>query len=114
MTPQQTALVQQILTIVGTIVTAMGWGTASDVSTWITTIMQAIGPVAALGGLVWALITTRKTALVTAVASLPEVRAVVTEPTVEGRSLAGTDSTPLNVVVAQPAGSPIPPTPPHP
>lgn len=114
MTPQQTALVQQILTIVGSIVSAMGWSTQTEVSTWITTIMQAVGPLAALGGLVWAVLTTRKTAIVTQVASMPEVRAVITEPTTDGRSLANTNSTPSNVVVAHPTGSPIPPTPPHP
>lgn len=114
MTPQQTALVQQILSIIGMVLTTLGWSTPAEVATWTTTIMQAIGPMAALGGLVWSVITTRKSAIVTQVASLPEVRAVITEPTPAGRNLANTDATPTNVVVAQPTGSPVPPAPPHP
>jgi len=114
MTPQQTALVQQILSIVGMVLTTLGWSTPTEVATWTTTIMQAIGPAMALGGLIYAALTTRKSAIVTQAASFPEVRAVITEPTVEGRNLANSDNTPGNVMVAHPPGSPIPPTPPHP
>jgi len=105
MTPQQVAFIQQILTIVGSVVTAMGWSTPAEVGTWITVIMQAVGPVAALGGLVWTVLTTRKAAIVTAVASMPEVYKVeVTDPT-----LARNDVTPVNVTIpGQQVGTPRP------
>jgi len=100
MTPQQTALVQQILTIAGTMVTFLGWGTAAEVATWTTVVMQAVGPVAALGGLIWSVIATRKVAIVSAVATLPGVYKVeVTDP-----ALARNDVTPANVTVP---GQPI-------
>lgn len=103
MTPQQTALIQQILAIVGSVVTAMGWSTPTEVATWITVIMQVVGPVSALAGLVWAAISTRKASVITAVAAMPEVYKVeVTDPT-----LARNDVTPHNVTIpGQQVGTP--------
>jgi hypothetical protein len=114
MTPQQTALAQQILSIVGMVFTTLGWTTPSEVATWSTTILQFLGPAMTLGGLIYAAITTRKSALVSQVASMPEVRAVITTPTAAGHDLANSTATPSNVVVGQAPGSIVPPAPPHP
>jgi hypothetical protein len=66
-----------------------GW----DQATWITVITAVVG----VGGAVWAAVTTKKSALVTSVAQMPEVASVKLESTAAGQSLAA--STPSNVQV---------------
>jgi hypothetical protein len=111
---QTQQLIAQIISIVGMIAVGFGWLTADQVSSISTNILATIGPLMTLVGILYSLYAARKNAVVTAVAALPEVRAVVTEPTIEGRNLANSDGTPSNVVVGHPPGSPIPATPAHP
>lgn len=110
---QTTQLIAQIVSILGMLASTFGWLTPQQVAGLTTNILAAVGPVATIAGFALSLFASRKTAIVTAVASLKEVRAVITEPTIEGHELAG-NGTPSNVVVAGQVGSPIPPIPPHP
>lgn len=96
---QTQQLIAQVISIAGMLAVGLGWLTSEQVAGLTTNTLAAIGPVMTLAGLVWSLISSRKAAIVTAVASLPEVQKVVTEPTSEGRSLANSDETPHNVVV---------------
>jgi hypothetical protein len=111
---QTQQLIAQVASIGGMLAVAMGWFTQEQVASLTTNVLAAIGPVMTAGGIIWSWWTSRKLAVVNAVAAMPEVRAVVTEPTVEGRNLANSDSTSSNVIVGHPPGSPIPPTPVHP
>lgn len=111
---QTNQLIAQIISIVGMVAVSFGWLTADQVSSITTNFLATIGPLMTLSGILYSLYAARKNAVVSAVASLPEVRAVLTEPTVDGRSLAHSDATPSNVVVAQPVGSTVPPAPAHP
>lgn len=113
-TPATEALVQQILTIAGMVLVSFGWVSSDEWNGFVKTGSAAIGPVMAFAGALWAFYSNRKSAIVTKVASMPEVRTIVTEPTVDGVTLANSNQTPSNVVVAHPVGSPVPPPPPHP
>lgn len=111
---QTNQLIAQIISIVGMVAVSFGWLTADQVSSISTNTFAIIGPVMTLGALAYSLYTARKNAVVSAVAALPEVRAVVTEPTIDGRNLANSADTPHNVIVGLPPGSPVPPVPGHP
>lgn len=65
-----------------------------DIATWTTLIGGLVG----FGATVWAAISTRKSAIISQAASLPEVQSVKLEPTAAGTAMA--DSTPANVTVA--------------
>ena len=67
-----------------------GW----DQATWITVLTGLAG----LGATIWAAVTTRKTAMVTAVANMPEVKAVTLDATAPGAA-AVSAATPSNVAV---------------
>jgi len=111
---QTQQLIAQVISIAGMLAVGFGFMTSEQVAGLTTNILAVIGPLMTIGGLAYSLFTARKNAVVTAVAALPEVRAVVTENTPDGRTLAHSDNTPSNVVVGQPPGSPIPVTPAHP
>jgi hypothetical protein len=111
---QTSQLIAQIISIVGMVAVSFGWLSAEQVSSITTNILATIGPLMTLGGLAYSLYSARKNAVVTAVAAMPEVRAVVTENNQAGRDLAHSDNTPSNVVVGQPPGAPIPTAPVHP
>lgn len=64
-----------------------------DTATWAT----VLGAVVTLGTIAWSAIITRKTAIVTQVANLPEVKNVTVESSKEGTALA--QATPNNVTV---------------
>lgn len=66
-----------------------------DQATWIT-ILTAVG---GLGATIWAAFTTRKTAMVTAVANMPEVKSVSLEPSASGATAVAA-ATPGNVTIA--------------
>lgn len=114
MNPATEALIQQILTIAGMVLVSFGWVSSDEWSGMVKTFSAMIGPVMAFGGVLWAFYSNRKNALVSKVASMPEVRAVITENTVAGHEMANTSSTPSNVVVGREPGSIVPQAPPHP
>ena len=97
---QTTQLIAQIVSIAGTLAAAFGILTPTQVAGITTNVMAVAGPLAALGGIIWSFVASRKNAVVTAVAAMPEVRAVVTQPTAAGLELARSDNTPSNVVVS--------------
>lgn len=70
-----------------------GWDTA----TW----TAVLGAVAGLAVTISTAFMTRKSAIVTTVANLPEVKSVAVEATPEGRALAAPGVTPSNVQVVQ-------------
>jgi hypothetical protein len=111
---QNQQLIAQIVSIIGMVAATLGWAPADKIQGITTNILAGIGPIATAVGLIWSLFASRKNAIVSEVAAMPEVRAVVTEPTHEGRELANSSATPSNVVVARPEGSPVPAAPPHP
>jgi hypothetical protein len=111
---QTQQLIAQVISIGGMLAVGMGYLTSEQVAGLSTSILAIIGPIMTVVGIVYSLFASRKAAVVTAVASLPEVRAVVTENTVEGRDLAHSDNTPSNVVVGPPPGTPVPVPPAHP
>jgi hypothetical protein len=96
---QTTQLIAQVVSIVGTLAAAFGILTPTQVAGITTNVMAIAGPLAALGGIIWSFVASRKTAVVSAVAAMPEVKAVVTEPTAAGVELARNGNTPNNVVV---------------
>jgi hypothetical protein len=96
---QTTQLIAQVVSILGMLASGFGWLTPSQVATLSTNVLAAVGPIATIAGLGYSLFASRKNAVVTAVAALPEVRAVVTQPTAAGMELARNDNTPNNVVV---------------
>lgn len=100
---QTTQLIAQIVSIAGMLASGFGWLTPTQVASLTTNILAAVGPLVTIGGLVWSFIASRKSAVVSAVAAMPEVKAVVTQPTMAGIELARSDTTPFNVVVS---GSP--------
>lgn len=102
---QTTQLIAQIISILGMLATTFGWLTPQQVSSLATNILAAIGPLATIGGFVWSVVSSRKQAIVSAVATMPEVRLVVTEPTAAGHELAN-GNTPSNVIVAPPGSVP--------
>lgn len=95
---QWMTLLRQVLTAVGTIVGLIGWMNAGEIATWTDRIMQLAGTAAPLISIVWSILARSKTSMVTAVAKLPEVKAVQLEPTAEGQKL--NDNTPSNVKIA--------------
>lgn len=108
---QTSQLIAQVVSILGMLAAGFGWLTPTQVAGLSTNILAVAGPLATIGGIVWSFVASRKTAVVSAVAAMPEVRAVITEPTTAGRDLA-TNGTPPNVVVAVP-GAPIAQPPSH-
>lgn len=97
---QTTQLIAQVVSIAGMLASGFGWLTPTQVAGLTTNILAAVGPIATIGGLIWSLVASRKSAVVSAVAAMPEVRAVVTQPTMAGIELARSDTTPSNVVVS--------------
>lgn len=111
---QNQQLIAQIISIIGMVAATLGWAPADKIQGITTNILAGIGPIATAGGMIWSLLASRKTSIVSEVAAMPEVRAVVTEPTVAGHELANSNATPSNVIVAKPPGSLVPEPPPHP
>ena len=111
---QNQQLIAQMISIFGMVAATLGWAPAETIQGITTNLLAGIGPIATAVGLIWSLLASRKNSIVSEVAAMPEVRAVVTEPTHEGRELANSNATPSNVVVARPEGSPVPPPPLHP
>lgn len=96
---QTQQLIAQTISVIGTIAAAKGWLSKEQAADITTYALQAMGPMAMLGGVALSWLASRKSVIVTAVASLPEVKAVVTENTVDGVTLAHSEATPSNVVV---------------
>lgn len=101
---QTQQLIAQVISIGGMLAAGMGWMTQDQVASLSTSILAVIGPIVTAGGILYSLFMSRKAAVVTAVAALPEVQKIVTENTIEGRELAHADNTPSNVVVGGPVG----------
>jgi hypothetical protein len=101
LTPQTTALIQQILTIVGMVLTSFGWVSSTEWQGFMQNLSAAIGPMMALVGFIWSFVSNRTSAIVTQVANMPEVYKVeVNDP-----ALARNDVTPPNVTTqGQPVG----------
>lgn len=105
MSIQTQQLVAQIISILGMVATSFGWLTSEQVASLSTNVLAVIGPLATIGGIIYSWLAARKSAVVSEVANLPEVKAVVTEPTREGLELSRSSATPNNVVVS---GTPVP------
>lgn len=109
MNPEQTkSVVRWFVSTFGGVVAGFiagkGWATAEQVMGVLTsdTFMQVAGALITLGAGVWGLVVHKQANAVAVVEAMPEVRGIVTAPTVEGRALAA--AVPSSVVV--PAGTP--------
>ena len=98
---QLTDIVRHLITTFGGVIAgwgaAKGWFTADQILAVLNS-QTFIGLVVGAIGAIWGLISRTKKNQVQAVAALPEVKAVVTEPTQAGATLAA--ATPANVVTA--------------
>lgn len=94
---QITGLLRQLLPVFGGIAIALGWLTADQVGKWTGILLQAVGPMSVIGGIVWSLLANSKTAIITAAANMPEVKKVELTTTPEAKSLEA--ATPDNVNV---------------
>lgn len=98
MNEQTSGQLRQLLQIVGTLATTLGFLTADQVGAWTAIIMQIAGPLAMLGGVIWSWWVNRPTALVASVVAMADdpdspVKGVVTTNTIEGRELANSFET---------------------
>ena len=95
-----------LLPAIGGLLTMMGLLTPAESAKWITTIMNAAGPMMILGGMIWGVLDKRQKSLVAKVDALAKdqnspVIGVIVSPTVAGKELA--NSLPGNTTV--PAGT---------
>lgn len=96
MTPSQEQIMEQLkllLPAIGGVLTMIGVLTPAESAHWITTIMNAVGPLLILGGMIWGVLDKRQSSLVAKVDALAKdpnspVQAVLTTNTPEGRALA--------------------------
>lgn len=65
-------LLRQVLPILGTVFTALGWVSAGTSSAWMDLILQIAGPAFVLWGVIWAFIANGKGAITQSVAAMPE------------------------------------------
>lgn len=99
MTEQQKLdMLRQVLQVIGTLMTTLGFFGADVVATWINTIMQVAGPTMIFVGFVWGLFTNKASSVITQVANMDEVKKVELEPGRDASSLSA--ATPGNVTVA--------------
>lgn len=106
MSIQTQQLVASVVSMLGIAASMLGWLSPEQVAGLTSNVLLAVGPLASIGGFAVSYRASRKAALVTAVAQLPEVKAVVTENTVDGVTLAHSEATPSNVVVNGAADAP--------
>lgn len=97
MTQQQIIdLIRQILQVLGTVATAFGFMSPDAVASWIATIMQIAGPIAMIGSVIWGFLDARKSAQITNVANMDEVKSVTLE-SAAAETPALNQATPSNV-----------------
>jgi len=76
MTPQQLQLMQQLLMFTGMIVSGFGWMTSDQWTGISTAISQFAGPAVVLGSAIWTFVTSRKSAIISQVATLKDSNGV--------------------------------------
>lgn len=97
MTQQQILdLLRQILQVLGVVATSFGFLSGEEVATWTATIMKVAGPIAMIGAVIWGFLDNRKSALITDVANMDEVKSVTLEPA-SPATAALNEATPNNV-----------------
>jgi hypothetical protein len=85
---QLDAQLRNLLQAIGAILTTLGVLQPGMADTWVPILLQIIGPLSMIGGVVWAYLSNRPKAIAAAADSLPGVAGVVTTNTPEGRALA--------------------------
>lgn len=65
---------RQLLQAVGAILTTLGFLAPGVADNWITTIMQVIGPLGMIGGVVWSILSNRKSSIIASASAIPEVK----------------------------------------
>jgi hypothetical protein len=96
MNDQLDGQLRNLLQALGAILTTIGVLKPGIADTWIPVILQIIGPLSMVGGIVWAYLVNRPSSIAAAADKLPGVAGVVTTNTPEGRALA--DSVPSRTV----------------
>jgi hypothetical protein len=88
MNDQLDGQLRNLLQAIGAILTTIGVLKPGIADTWIPVILQIIGPLSMLGGIVWAYLSNRPSSIAASADALPGVAGVVTKNTPEGRALA--------------------------
>ncbi len=98
-------MIRQFLPFIAGIATILGWNKAGQFDAIGAAVIAAIGPLMALGSLIWSLISKTDAALVTTAANVPGVSTITLSPTPAGTALAA--NTPANVGIAPVATKPL-------
>lgn len=81
-------LLRQVLPVIGGIGVTLGWVTTDQVAAGTQFLLQIASPLAIIVGLTWSLIANMKSSILQSAAQMPDVRAIVMEPTPDGHALA--------------------------
>lgn len=74
-------LMRQLLPVLGTLAVTLGWATQETINTWIALILQIVGPLGIIGGVVWSVIANSKSSILQSAAKMPEVKSItITDP----------------------------------
>jgi len=75
---QLMGLLRQVLPLIAGIAVGKGWLTVDQAGTVTTLILQIIGPLGALGGMIWAAMANSKSSIIQSVAAMPETKVIST------------------------------------
>lgn len=93
---QLDAQLRNLLQALGAILTMLGLLKPGMADTWIPVILQIVGPLGMIGGIVWSYLVNRPSSIAAAADKLPGVAGVVTNNTPDGRAIA--DAVPSRTV----------------
>lgn len=96
-TEQIIGMIRQFLPFIAGVATILGWNKSGQFDALGAAVVAAIGPLMALGSLVWSMVSKTNANLVATAASVPGVSTITLTPNAAGAALAPV--TPPNVVM---------------
>lgn len=102
---QLDAQLRNLLQALGAILTMLGVLKPGMADTWIPVVLQIVGPLGMIGGVVWSYLVNRDSSIAKAADALPGSAGVVTKNTPEGRALAAAVASPTVAVAGTSAAT---------
>lgn len=96
---QVIGMIRQFLPFMAGVATILGWNKNGQFDSLVTAILATIGPLMAVGSLVWSMMSKTNAAIVSTAAKAPGVDTIILQNNSTGAALAPNSVTPSNVVM---------------